>query len=377
MSTSPLRPEIGINHRDHGAHRGKTVIHFQKISVFSAYSVVTFLFGTRGANCERAHRSLHCSRCLHSRSNFLPEPSAQYPEPIEDRLPTFDTLLAAEGLPPSFRATIDRVCLPLAARIVGQMQGGRSCLTVGLCGAQGSGKSTIALVLKTLLVEQGIRVAILSLDDLYLTRSERLALGERVHPLLKTRGVPGTHDVELGIRTIEALRCPGTIAVPSFDKSNDDRRPLDQWPRIERPVQVIVLEGWCVGARPQDSDSLANPINALERDEDKDGVWRTFVNDVLAHDYQRLFALLDTLVLIEAPGFDVVLGWRREQEHKLRQRIAMGQSSSNRAMSDDEVARFVSHYERLTRHILAEMPKRADIVVRLNASRSPIETLTK
>jgi D-glycerate 3-kinase len=292
-------------------------------------------------------------------------------------LPTFDTLLAAEGLPPSFRATIARVCIPLAARIAGQIQGGRSYLTLGLCGAQGSGKSTIALVLKTRLVEQGISVAILSLDDLYLTRSERLALGERVHPLLRTRGVPGTHDVELGIRTIEALRRPGTIAVPSFDKSIDDRRPLDQWPRIEGPVQVIVLEGWCVGARPQDSESLANPINALEREEDKDGLWRTFVNDALAHDYQRLFALLDTLVLLEAPSFDVVLGWRREQEHKLRQRIAMGQSSSNRVMSDEEVARFVRHYERLTRHILAEVPKRADIVVRLDASRSPIETIIK
>lgn len=245
-------------------------------------------------------------------------------------------------------------------------------LTIGLCGTQGSGKSTLAAALKALLDARGITVAVISIDDLYLTRRERLELSERVHPLLRTRGVPGTHDVALGLETLRTLASPGVVALPSFDKSRDDRRPLDQWPTVHAPVQVILLEGWCVGAIPQADAAMLEPVNALERDFDADGTWRRFVNHSLAGPYQPLFAMLDVLILLKAPDFDIVYRWRLEQEHKLREQVIAEGGDLSRVMDDQQVKHFISHYERLTRHILLEMPSRADVVVRLDEQRTPL-----
>lgn len=247
-----------------------------------------------------------------------------------------------------------------------------STLAAGLCGAQGSGKSTVAAALKTLLEARGITVAVISIDDLYLTRRERLALAESVHPLLRTRGVPGTHDVALGLQTLRALATSGVVALPSFDKARDDRRPVDLWPIVHAPVQVVLLEGWCVGAAAQDDAALLEPVNALERDFDTDGTWRRFVNHSLAGLYRPLFAMLDVLILLKAPDFDIVYRWRLEQEHKLRDQVHAQGGDLSRVMDDLEVRRFISHYERLTRHMLQEMPSRADVLVALDESRRPL-----
>lgn len=265
----------------------------------------------------------------------------------------------------------------LADYIANEAETRGSTLAVGLCGTQGSGKSTLAAALKGLLEARGITVAVISIDDLYMTRRERLELAERVHPLLRTRGVPGTHDVALGRETLRTLATPGVVALPSFDKSRDDRRPLDLWQTVSAPVRVIILEGWCVGAVPQEGASLLEPVNALERDLDADGTWRRFVNDSLAGPYQPLFAMLDLLILLEAPDFDVVYRWRLEQEHKLREQVIAEGGDLSRVMDDQEVRHFISHYERLTRHILREMPSRADVVVRLNEQRTPLSITLK
>jgi D-glycerate 3-kinase len=288
-----------------------------------------------------------------------------------------EELLARERLPGDFRRIVDDVHAPLAARIAREAQKVGRALTIGLCGSQGSGKSTLALMLAALLEEQGLSVAILSLDDIYLTRRDRVALGARVHPLLRTRGVPGTHDVQLGIEAIRALRTANVVTLPSFDKAADDRRPAQQWPSVRGPAQVILFEGWCVGAVAQDEAALTQPLNALERDFDADGAWRRYVNRALAGDYQRLFGELDRLILLAAPGFEVVHGWRMEQEHKLRRRIEAEGGDTSSVMSDADIARFIGHYERLTRHILAEMPSRADVVVRLDERREPVRVESK
>jgi D-glycerate 3-kinase len=282
-----------------------------------------------------------------------------------------DDLLAGERLPQTYLTFVETVHAPLAEHIAAAARACDSTFTVGVCGSQGSGKSTMALVLRRLLETQGLHTVAVSIDDLYLTRAARLELSRQIHPLLKTRGVPGTHDVALGLQMLGELRHPGTVALPSFDKSQDDRRPPEQWPRMQGPAQVVILEGWCVGAVPQDAAALAAPVNALERDLDGDGTWRRYVNTALAGDYQRLFAQLDRLVLLQAPDFDVVHGWRLEQEHKLRARLAAEGRDPALSMSDAEIERFIQHYERLTRHILAEMPARADVVVRLDAQRRP------
>ena len=131
--------------------------------------------------------------------------------------------------------------------------------------------------------------------------------------------------------------------------------------------QVLLFEGWCVGARPQPAQALLAPVNALEEAEDPQGIWRRYANEALAGDYQRLFARIDALTLLAAPGFEVVFDWRMQQERQLRESAGTGASA---VMDEAGVARFIQHYERLTRHILAEMPGRADLTVRLDRNRA-------
>lgn len=243
-----------------------------------------------------------------------------------------------------------------------------SCV-IGLCGAQGSGKSMLASALRRALVADGVSAAILSIDDLYLTRAERHAMAHNVHPLFATRGVPGTHDIALGEHVLAALDRGEPVALPQFDKAVDDRMPESAWPLIEPPLDVVIFEGWCVGARPEDAEALASPINKLEAEEDRDGIWRSAVNDALAGGYQRLFARLDRLILLAAPSFEIVPRWRREQETALRRTRPGG----NAIMDSEAIDRFVQHYERITRHILLEMPARADLVLCLDDDRQVVD----
>jgi D-glycerate 3-kinase len=234
-------------------------------------------------------------------------------------------------------------------------------LVVGISGAQGSGKTTLVAHLAAQLEAAALRVATLSLDDLYLTRAERQRLAAEVHPLFATRGVPGTHDVGLGLDVIAKLERGVAAALPRFDKASDDRAPLSEWPLAPTQTQVLLLEGWCLGARPQ--GDVTQPVNRLEADEDPQAIWRTHANTALAGDYQTLFARIDLLILLAAPGWEVVAKWREQQEAELR---AMGGAA---VMTSAEVARFIQHYERLTRWILDEMPERADLVARLGKNR--------
>jgi D-glycerate 3-kinase len=238
-------------------------------------------------------------------------------------------------------------------------------LTVaGICGSQASGKSTLSAALVRRAADEGVPAVSLSLDDIYLTRAEREELARTVHPLLRTRGVPGTHDVALGLQVIAALERGEAALLPRFDKGTDDRAPQSAWDRAPANTRLLIFEGWCTGAVPQDEAALAEPVNALERDEDPDGSWRAHANRALAGEYRALFGRLDLLILLAAPGFETVYGWRCQQEQVLHQRGAP------QAMSDEAIARFIAHYERLTRHILSEMPARADMVAWLAEDRS-------
>jgi D-glycerate 3-kinase len=250
-------------------------------------------------------------------------------------------------------------------------------LIVGLCGPQGSGKSTVSPIWQRLLMERGLAVAMLSLDDFYLPHAQREALARSVHPLLRTRGVPGTHDVPLLRQVIEALRDGGCVAAPTFDKALDDRKPESEWPRNQAPVDVILFEGWCVGAAPQSEAALAPAINSLEREEDSQGIWRRYVNRRLGEDYRSLFSAIDLQILLEPPNFEIVYRWRREQEEALRRAVAARGGDVSRLMTDREFERFMKHFERLTQHILAEMPGRADLVIRLDAERTIAEIKAK
>lgn len=246
-------------------------------------------------------------------------------------------------------------------------------LILGLCGAQGSGKSTLAEGLRDRLEASGIATAILSLDDLYLSGEARAELARKVHPLLRTRGVPMTHDVAHGIALFDAIREARAASLPRFDKARDEPEPAAHWQPVPAELELLIFEGWCVGAHPQDDSALATPVNALERDHDSDGTWRRAVNAALRTVYADLFARIDRLVLLAAPGFDVVARWRTEQEETLRRTLEAQNRSTASLMNAAEVAGFVAHYERLTRWILDEMPARADLVLRLAADRTLID----
>lgn len=253
--------------------------------------------------------------------------------------------------------SLDRI----AAATRGWLAGTDRPLILGLCGAQGSGKSTLATGLQALMEQEGYRTAILSLDDLYLGRQARGQLAAAVHPLFRTRGVPGTHGVGRGIALLEAAKGRAPLLLPRFDKGQDE--PLPQGEAVAAPVDLLIFEGWCVGARPQAKADLVQPVNALERDEDPDEIWRRHVNRQLRGPYAELFAWIDRLVLLAAPDFSVVRGWRGQQEEAL---LARG---ADRAMDARQLDRFVQHYERLTRHILTEMPARADLLLPLDDAR--------
>jgi len=246
----------------------------------------------------------------------------------------------------------------LAPRILAAARA-KTPLVVGLTGPQGSGKTTVAEGLRRRLARRALRVGVVSIDDLYLPAAERPRL-----PLLDVRGVPGTHDPALGGRIIEALKRPGRVRVPVFDKAADDRAA--RWRTLVGPKHVILFEGWCVGARPEPDAALAAPVNEVERREDPDAIGRRYINARLAGDYADLFALIDVQIVMLAPYFDVVTRWRQQQEADLRARTGRGQS-------DAWIADFVRHYERLTRHIAAEMPARADVTVRLGPGREVLE----
>lgn len=278
--------------------------------------------------------------------------------------------LSRHRLPPEFRRTAEQHFLPFARRLP-QIRGGRSQLLLGVNGAQGTGKSTLADLLR-LAAETMFdwRVAVLSIDDFYYTLEERKALATEVHPLLLIRGVPGTHDTDMLVRYLDRLRQLDKnerITLPRFDKATDDRAHESHWPSVEGPIDLVIFEGWCVGTMAQPDATLEPPMNDLERVEDPDGAWRRHVNDQLKTNYQPIFDLLDYLIFIRAPSFDAILRWRLEQEEKLADDSRSGSSG---LMNKEQIARFVQFYERLTRANLAALPLTADIVFTLNDTHS-------
>lgn len=233
---------------------------------------------------------------------------------------------------------------------------------IGVSGAQGSGKSTLVRS-----VAQAIGAAHLSLDDVYLTPHQRAHLVARVHPLFATRGPPGTHDLPLLSGVLDALTAADETSatpLPSFDKLADDRLPSGVWPVFHGRPTVILIEGWCLGATPQPPENLAEPVNALERDEDPDGQWRGAINRFLVGPYATMFGRFDSLLHLRAPAFDVVQAWREEQQAGLLGRqLFQGEKVG--------LFRFIQHYERLTRHMLngGVLP---GLIVQLDTDRRPV-----
>jgi D-glycerate 3-kinase len=288
-----------------------------------------------------------------------------------------DQFISRHRLPAGFHSLIRNHYNPLINWLIRKRRG-RKPLFVGISGAQGTGKSTLTDYLRLVLTEdEGWCVAALSLDDFYLTRAERLELSQTIHPLLSTRGVPGTHDLKLLSSSLEQLMRlePGhKLALPTFDKAKDDRAPASAWPMVTGPVDLIILEGWCIGSAPQTPEALLDPVNDLERDMDPTGVWRRYINQRLDEEYASLFAELDYLFYLQAPDFEAVLRWRLEQEEKL---AAISAPDDIGIMDRTQITRFLQHFERLTRANFISLPETADLVFELNKHHDCIRSIYK
>ena len=284
--------------------------------------------------------------------------------------------LGRHQLPESYLLMAESAFSPLIDEFNNQYQVNQKTYIIGINGCQGSGKSTLADYLCTVAAEKyHLPTVALSLDDFYLTKAERIELARKIHPLLAQRGVPGTHDVNLAIDTISRLASGNKALITRFDKSMDDRVPEANSETITGHIGLIVIEGWCFGAKPQAPNSLIEPVNHLERSEDPDGVCRDYVNTALATQYPQLFELADSTAMLRAPSFKTVFEWRLEQEQKLIEKLRSTKTdpASVSTMSDQEIRRFIQNFQRITEHCLEEMPNRVDHLFQLNVARQIID----
>lgn len=283
-------------------------------------------------------------------------------------------------LPLSYVDTLNRWVDPLSRLLCEHQKKIARPILVALSGCQGSGKSTFAAALELQIQEKHKQTSLtLSIDDFYLRHEERRRLAEEVHPLLSTRGVPGTHDIALLLKTLDQLQFSReTVAIPRFDKASDDRLPPELCEKQFAPINIILLEGWCMGVQAQSESELALAVNELESDEDPDGVWRRYVNQQIQLNYQGLNDRADVMVMLKAPSFDCVYGWRLEQEQKLASRHSLEKLSSQRAqsslsnkiMSPEDIRRFVQFYQRHTLGILQQLPGRSHCLYSLDCERN-------
>lgn len=254
---------------------------------------------------------------------------------------------------------------PLVAQVLHDALA-HQCRVYGIAGLQGSGKSTLSVQVAQLAKARGLRCVVLSIDDFYLGRRERQRLGRSVHPLCATRGPPGTHDVALACDVVDALRAGRAARLPRFDKIDDRRLPPSRWP-LARGADMVIFEGWFLQVPAQAAAELVAPINALESDEDRDGVWRHWANDALGRNYPPLWRRLDRLLFLQGPGFGIVPQWRWQQERTLQ-----AAHPGRRAMTRAQVSRFVQFFERVSRHALRTLPGIAQWTVRLDERRKII-----
>ena len=254
--------------------------------------------------------------------------------------------------------------LPISQRIYEKFVRSKKTIIIGLTGGQGSGKSTISNILKIILKEGfNLKTVIFSIDDFYKTYKDRKKMSYKINPLFLTRGVPGTHDAKLLINCLKKFKKKKfkKLLVPKFDKSIDDRLKKKKWQKVLTKPHVVIFEGWCVGATPQKNKDLLVPINILEKEKDKKRIWRNWVNKELKREYKKIFGMIDTYIFLKVPSFKYVYKWRLLQEKKLK-KISRGK----KIMNNSKIKNFVMFYERLTKHMLKNFDKKAQIIIKLD-----------
>ena len=259
---------------------------------------------------------------------------------------------------------LKKIYIPISFWINNKCKKKGRTLFLGLSGSQGSGKTMVTSILQIILKKFFKKnIYIISIDDFYKTLRDRNRMSQQKHSLFKTRGVPGTHDINL-IKNffISAKRKKfKKIKLPKFNKSIDDRSKKNYWHNINKRPEIIILEGWCVGAKPQIISSLRKPINILERHEDKDLIWRKYANEKLKKEYKEIFAMIDYFIFMKVPNFKIVFKWRLLQENKLRKKLHY----KKKIMTYSAIKRFIMFYQRITLQMMKDLSKSASIVLLL------------
>jgi len=254
--------------------------------------------------------------------------------------------------------------IPISQMIYKNYSKNKKTKIIGLAGGQGTGKSTISNILKIILKEKfNLETVIFSIDDFYKTLKDRKKMSKTISKLFLTRGVPGTHDTKMLLNCLKKLKRKSfnKILIPKFDKSTDNRCKKNRWIKVLKKPDVVIFEGWCVGARAQQKNGLIKPTNELERLEDKNLVWRKKVNYELKNKYKRIFNLIDILIFLKVPNFKYVYKWRLLQEKKLK-KISRGK----KIMSNKEVKKFIMFYERITRHMLKTLDPMSKVTINID-----------
>ncbi len=281
--------------------------------------------------------------------------------------------ISQNRLSKDFIDTAETYYVPLAQRISAHQKSARTPLFVGINGCQGSGKSTLSAFIQMYLAQQCQQTTVvISLDDFYLSHSQRQNLALDVHPLLRTRGVPGTHNMGQAKQVLIALKNQQAVTIPRFNKASDNPHHPDLWTQIDKPAEVIIFEGWCWGVQPQSSTQLIQPINELEATEDPKQVWRHYVNAQLAKHYCPLYSFINHWVMLKPPSFADVFAWRLEQEQKLRDITPV--DKQQQLMNAAQIQRFIQHFQRLTEHGFNTLSNKCDEVFNLNSNRQVVST---
>ena len=288
----------------------------------------------------------------------------------EDRILINDYLKFLKKKEVKGKPIIDKVVklnefyLPLSKWIYSVYSKDFKTKVIGLSGGQGAGKSTITEILKFIFKKKyGLDTCVFSIDDFYKTKSERKKMSKNFHHLFLTRGVPGTHDIGLLSKTLKSLKKKKfrKVRIPKFDKSIDDRSKKSKWTTIKNPPNIIIFEGWCIGAKYQKMNKLKKSLNLVEKVHDADMKWRKKVNNELKNRYNKLFNKIDKLIYLKAPSFKYILKWRILQEQKLKLI-----SKNKKVMSKLKIKKFIMFYERITKQMMKDFPQISDLTVFLD-----------
>ena len=263
--------------------------------------------------------------------------------------------------------SLKKTYIPISFWIENKYKKKGKTLFLGFSGGQGSGKTTVAKILKIILKKFFKReIYVSSIDDFYKTLKDRNEMSHTIHPMFKTRGVPGTHDISLVKKFFDFIKKKNfkKFKLPKFDKSMDERLKKKYWSNIKKRPEIVILEGWCVGAKPQSNSIINKSINVLEKYEDKHLIWRKYANEKLKKEYKKLFAMIDHFIFMKIPNFNVVYEWRLLQESKLGKKS----HSSKKIMSYNEIKRFIMFYERITLQMIKDLSKSASVVIFLKTN---------